>query len=451
MNKAALGRTQIFTLAWPIAMNAILLQLILVIDTVLVTPLGEEALAAMGLAASIGGIILGLLFAFSNGTQLIIAQAFGANNQLAVSKGFRSGRFVNGVICFIGILFIFTGAEPLIHFIAESDPMATMAYHYLQAFSLVTIGVAISQNITVYFNATGNSRLPFYANIIEMPVNVGVSLILIYGYIGFPAMGLTGAAIGSAIAVTCRAIFLITCYTKKQRKSGITNSNKPSKLTAADVKYHLTYATPIAGTFISSVIATSICMLIYAKLGVNQFAALTLIAPWVKVCGQMSTAWAQATSIFVGQLLGNKSWGLLDSFISKAWRISFYIGVVIALSYVSMFYLFKLIYPELQTETVNTLWQFVPILFIVAFIRTSNTFCGNVLRAGGDAKHVFKIHAYTQWLVIVPLSALFVLYWELSAVWVFALTLLEEAIKSVPFHIRMLGGKWKRSLVDSTN
>lgn len=447
MNKTPPGRTQIFTLAWPIAMNAILLQLILVIDTVLVTPLGEEALAAMGLAASIGGIILGLLFAFSNGTQLIIAQAFGANNTLAVSRGFRAGRFVNGVISFIGILFIFTCAEHLIHFISESDPMATMAYSYLQAFSLVTIGVAISQNITVYFNATGNSRLPFYANIIEIPVNVGISLVLIYGFIGFPEMGLTGAAIGSAIAVSCRSLFLLTFYRRKQKKLGITKDNKPEKLTFIDIKYHLTYATPIAGTFISSVIAGSICMLIYAKLGVYQFAALTLIAPWVKVCGQLATSWAQATSIFVGQLLGNKSWGLLDNFISKAWRVSFYIGIVIAISYVSMFYLFKLIYPELQNETVETLWQFVPILFIVAFIRTSNTFCGNILRAGGDAKHVFKIHAYTQWIVIVPLSALFVLYWELSAVWVFALILLEESIKSVPFHIRMLGGKWKRSLV----
>jgi len=146
-------------------------------------------------------------------------------------------------------------------------------------------------------------------------------------------------------------------------------------------------------------------------------------------------------------LLGNGSWGVVDRFISRSWRVSLYISLVIALAYVSIFYLFKLIYPELQQETLDTLWQFVPILFVIAFIRTSNTFCGNVLRAGGDAKHVFKIHAYTQWLVILPLSALFVLYWELSAVWVFALTLLEESIKSIPFHLRMLGGKWKKSLV----
>jgi putative MATE family efflux protein len=436
-----------FGLAWPIGMNAILLQLILVIDTVIVTPLGEESLAAMGIAASIAGIILGLLFAFSNGTQLVIAQAFGAKDKELVSKGFRSGRFVNITISLVGILLIFTVAKYLIDLIAGSADVASMAYDYLRTFSLVTLGVAFSQNITVFFNATGNSRIPFYANIIEIPVNVIISIIFVYGLIGFPELGLTGAAIGTVIAVMCRTLFLLLFYAKQQNKEENCLENRAVNLTKADVLYHLKYATPIAGTFVSAVIVGSICMLIYAKLGVNQFAALTLIAPWLRVSAHLSTAWAQATSINVGQLLGNKSWDLLDNFISKAWRISFYIGIFIAICYVSMFYLFKFIYPELQQETVDTLWQFVPILFVIAFIRTTNTFCGNVLRAGGDAKHVFKIHAYTQWFVILPLSALFVLYWELSAVWVFALTLLEETIKSIPFHIRMLGGKWKKSLV----
>ena len=390
MTPVAPGKKHVFALAWPIAMNAILLQLILVIDTVLVTPLGEEALAAMGVAASIGGLILGLLFAFSNGTQLIIAQAYGANNTRAISRGFHAGRFINGILAGLGILLIFTLAEPLIHFIADTSAMAEMAYNYLKMFSVVTIGVALCQNITVYFNATGNSRIPFYANIFELPVNVAVSLVFIYGLLGFPELGLTGAALGSAIAVLCRTIFLITFYKKQQQKQGNSKQNCPDKLTRADVQYHLKYATPIAGTFVSAVLANSACMLIYAKLGVNQFAALTLIAPWIKVAGHLSSAWAQSTSIIVGQLLGNKSWGLLDNFISKAWRASALISVIISLVYLGLFYLFEIIYPDLQTETLQTLWQFMPILLVMPFIRTSNTVCGNVLRAGGDAKHVFN-------------------------------------------------------------
>ena len=50
----------VYALAWPIGMNAILQQAILLIDTILVGGLGEEALAAMGIATSIAGLILGV-------------------------------------------------------------------------------------------------------------------------------------------------------------------------------------------------------------------------------------------------------------------------------------------------------------------------------------------------------------------------------------------------------
>ena len=437
------GNRAIFTLAWPIAMNAVLLQLILIIDTVLVTPLGEESLAAMGLAASIAGIILGLLFAFSNGTQLIIAQAYGAKNGDAISMGLKAGLAINLGIAVLGILFIFTLGLPLITMLAETTSMAALSYDYLNIFTLVIIGIAGCQNLSVFFNATGNSRYPFYANLVELPVNVLVSLVLIYGWWGFPEMGLTGAAMGSVVAVLCRLVFLITF---KRRQTDTFAQTKPINLTVTAVRSHLAQATPIAGTFVSMVLANSVCMMIYARLGINQFAALTLITPWVKVAGHITTAWAQATGILVGQLLGGKVWDWLDQFISQSWRIILLLGGMVAAIYLGMFYLFEALYPELQEETLSTLWQFMPILVAIPVLRASNTICGHVLRAGGDAVHVFKIHSTVQWLVVVPLSALFVLYLELSAVWVFGLILLEEVIKSVPFHRRMYQGQWKKSL-----
>ena len=129
--------------------------------------------------------------------------------------------------------------------------------------------------------------------------------------------------------------------------------------------------------------------------------------------------------------------------------ISFYSSsVFIAAIYGGMFFLFEVLYPELQQETLDALWSLMPFVLIIPFVRCSNTLCGHVLRAGGEAPHVLKIHGYTQWLMTVPLTALFVLYLDLSVVWIFGVILLEEIVKSVPFHLRMLSGVWKRSLVN---
>lgn len=446
MNTTTPTNRDVFNLSWPIAMNAILLQLILVVDTVMVTPLGEQSLAAMGLAASIAGIILGLLHAFSNGTQLLLAQAYGANRINAIRTGFNAGQIINWLIALLGIVFILGFGRGFVSFIAETEALAELAYSYLSIFSVVIFGISICQNITVYFNATGNSKLPFYANIFELPINVAASLLLIHGLWGFPELGLAGAAWGTAIAVLSRTLLLIG-FLARQPNSPL-KKLQFQEVSLAHLRHHFSKALPIAATFVTMILSNSVCLMIYARLSVTEFAAITLLAPWIKVAGHLVMAWAQATGILVGQLLGRGTGENLDKFISHAWRAAFGLGLVVSACYLGMFFAFERIYPELQQETIDTLWQFMPILVVTPFIRSSNTICGHVLRAGGDATHVFKIHAYAQWLVIVPLSALFVLYLELHAVWVFGLILLEEVIKGVPFHLRMYSGRWKRRLVD---
>ena len=68
------------SLAWPLALNALLMQSMLIIDILIVSPLGEIALAGMGIATTIIAFFIGLQFALGNGTQLIIGRMFGANN-----------------------------------------------------------------------------------------------------------------------------------------------------------------------------------------------------------------------------------------------------------------------------------------------------------------------------------------------------------------------------------
>lgn len=436
----------VFNLAWPIALNAILLQCILIIDTVLVTPLGEQSLAAMGLAASAGGIILGFIFAFSNGSQLLIAQAYGADNPVALKSGFWSGQTINWITALIGIGIIIFFGEAFLGAIAATEAMAQQSNEYLRIFTGVIVAVSVSQNITVMYNATGNSKLPFYSNLLELPINAGISYLLIYGLWGFPEMGLAGAAWGSVIAVCIRAMFLIgSLFTTQKNFLLIDGWLKHNFIQT--LRYHFKKAAPIAATFITMVMTMNVCMMIYARLGVNQFAALTLIFPWVRVAGHIITAWGQATGILIGQILGKKSLGLLNEFVKRAWQFSFFLSLLVAALYAGMFFLFEAIYPELQQETIDALWLLMPVVVAIPFIRGSNIMCGNALRAGGEAPYAFKVHVYTQWLLTVPLTALFVFYLDLSVAWMYGIILLEEIVKAVPFHSRMLSSAWKRNLV----
>ncbi len=435
----------VLALAWPLALNALLLQAVLIVDTVLVTPLGEQSLAAMGLAASLASLVIGALFAFSNGTQLIVAQAVGARHALGIRSGFWSGMVVNLLVAALGICLVQWLAAGLLNRLAENAYIAEQAYAYLSVFCLVFLGVAVSQNLTVFFNASGNSRVPFYSNLIELPVNAVLSFLLIHGYGGLPAMGVAGAAVGTLIGVLVRSLFLLVCLYSGAQAAPLTQG-WPTGRRLHDVRSHFAQAWPIAGSFISMTLSLSVCMLFYSRLGVNQFAALTLIFPWVRAGGQLVTSWAQATGILVGQMLGRGQFAMLDDFVGRTWRFSFCLGLLVACSFVAMCYSFAWVYPELQAETLGYLWELLPILLLLPLLRTSNTMCGNLLRAGGDAAYSMKVHVGSQWIVTVPLTVVAVVYLELSVFWIYSIILLEEVVKALPFHQRVYSGRWKRQL-----
>ena len=432
-------------LAWPIAMNAILLQAIVIIDITLVAPLGEVSVAALGLASSLVGIALGVLFALSNGTQILLAQAYGANNTRAFRSAFWCGLVINIVsFCLFAVLALAFGPM-LLDSLATTAQMGALAWDYTRVFLLVLAGVALSQNCTVLFNAIGNSRIPFYSNLLELPINAIISYALINGAFGFPELGLEGAAWGSAVAVCIRTVFL-GLFLIHQKSDVFAGSGELFKQFRKQVSHHWLHAWPVAATFITLSLSMSLCMMMYASLPVHEFAALTILMLWIRIAGLVVTAWAQATSILIGQLLGKSQNALLDEFLNRVWRLSFVLaGVVAGINLCSSFG-FPSIYPELQSTTLDVLAALAPMFVVLPLLRSSNVMCGNVLRAGGDAGYAFRIHIYTQCLFTLPVSAFFVFYLKLNVQWVFSILLAEEVIKAFPFHKRIRSGIWKRQL-----
>ena len=89
------GARQVFSLAWPMTLKAVFLHGTVVIDGLLLSSLGEGALAALGLAAALGGIVLGVIFAFSHAMQIRTAQAFGGGDPVFLKSVLVSGLTVS--------------------------------------------------------------------------------------------------------------------------------------------------------------------------------------------------------------------------------------------------------------------------------------------------------------------------------------------------------------------
>lgn len=197
----------VFALAWPMTLKAIFLHGTVVIDGLLLSLLGETALAAMGLAAALGGMVLGMIFAFSHAMQIRTAQSFGGGDPVFLKSVLASGLAVSLSIGLVGISLILVFGGTLIGALAPNPGIAAQAETYLLIFSIVIFGEAVGQCIASFFNGCSRSKLPLYGYLLSVPINVISSVGLIHGLWGLPALGIAGAALGSAIAISVQTTF----------------------------------------------------------------------------------------------------------------------------------------------------------------------------------------------------------------------------------------------------
>lgn len=448
-SRAIPGAKQVFLLSWPMTIKAILLHGTVVIDGWLVSSLGEVSLAAMGLAATIAGIVSGIIFAFSNALQIRTAQAFGTEDAVFRKSVLASGLVLGIGIGFFGVAVLWLFGQGVLSAIAPSASVASDAWSYLSIFLFVVLAESVGQNLGSHFNGCGRTKIPLFGYLFSVPINIVLSVILIHGYFGFPAMGVAGAALGSAIAISVQAGFLASMawhldgdlfHTKGWRNGTF----------SATIRRHVAFGWPIAITFVSANYAARVSMLIFSQMSIAAFAAMTLIMPWIMVAGTIGMQWAQATGIIVAQLLGQKrDEATLDKFLSSSWRMGFVAAALVAGVYGILCLLPDVIYPQLGPDTRAYLGSFALVLLVLPFPKQSNAICGNTLRASGDTVYVMHIFVWSQWLFRVPATAIAVLVFGVHPAWVLSLMFWEELLKFPLFHRRLWRGDWKRSNVSA--
>lgn len=420
-------------LAWPLALNALLVQSMVMVDVLMIAPLGELAVAALGIATTITAFLIGVQFALANGTQLILARAVGSGDQSYLVKHFNVGFGINFITAVFSSLVMLLCNLFLLRFLDLEALVLEMVQGYLSIMVAVMIVSAASQTIIVLFNSKSETQIPLRGLFLEIPVNIGISYVLIFGSGPFPELGVVGAAIGSLCAVAVRLLYL--CVKLIQLKLGITLTGL-WKFSISDVKEHLSDAAPIAANYMTLTLGTLVFQMLFTRLPVIEYAAIVLIMPWLRMGGAISTSWAQATSIHISQLIGKGDTQSTKLFVRQATKVTFIVASILVVLYSFFTFLVPFVYPTLQPETVAVIALLAPVYAALVFFRTINTTAGQALRAFGKSGFVLWTHASTQWLAAIPLCAL-LLFLGVPVFWVFSMMLLEEVLKTWPFFKRL--------------
>lgn len=189
----------LISMSWPAVISMTIQALYNVIDSIFVAQLGEYALTAITLIFPVQFLMIAVGVGTSVGINSLIARRLGGRRfdeaNKAASNGFKLA-FVNWLIFAIpGLLF----ARLFMRVFIDDQQIVTAGTHYLRIVTSLCIFIMITVTVEKMIQATGNMKLPMIASITGAVVNVVLDPILIFGLLGAPALGTTGAAIATVI------------------------------------------------------------------------------------------------------------------------------------------------------------------------------------------------------------------------------------------------------------
>ncbi|CDM68992.1 MATE efflux family protein [Clostridium bornimense] len=171
------------------------------IDMIWIGRVGTSAVAAVGTAGFYTWFATSLLVLFRASIEIKVSQEVGAQNYKSAKKYITSGVLATLMLAVIYMTIMLVFTKPLIGFYNIKDrAVVKMSEEFLRIVSLGMIFTFINPVLTGIFNGTGDSRTPFYINIVGLIFNIICDPLLIFGIGPIKAMGVAGAAIATVLA-----------------------------------------------------------------------------------------------------------------------------------------------------------------------------------------------------------------------------------------------------------
>ncbi|MCA0936072.1 MATE family efflux transporter [Vibrio alginolyticus] len=446
-DKAFLRR--LFAIALPITLQSIMFSSRSLVDVLMLGQLGEAEIAAVGVAARATFVTTIMLVGVTTGGALLTAQYWGAGDKTGVRQSTALTWVISMVFAAMAVsLFVFF-SKPIMSLTTDSQQVIDLGANYLVASSASMFAVACVASMAVGLRAMHQPGLSTFFSGIGIISNVFLNWVLIFGHLGFPALGITGAAIATVISGAIEVGCLFGYLWFKKHILAFNWDDIRSGLMLDRITRFLSLSLPTTFNFLAWAGGLFVYHAIMGQAGVQGLAALSVMTPVESIALAMMIGLSNAAAVLVGNQLGAKNF---EPVYYQAWAtviLNLVIAVVVALLLLLSNQWILNGFSALTPETRQLSEQFMMILAIGVVLRSIPMMViVGVLRAGGDVKFCLYQDIIAQWVIGIPLAAFAAIYLGWDPQWVYLLFLTEEVVKWAISLPRMRSKKWMKNLIE---
>lgn len=437
---ADVGRA-VNTLAWPVILENLFQTALGTASMIMVADLGAAAVAGVGTATQILFVLQAAFGAVTTGTTVLIARAIGAEQDdeanLITKQSLVLGTILAVVLGVIGYQY----SDPLIKILGAEPDVVALGGGYLRitmVSGLVLLGMFV---ISGALRGAGDTRTPMMVTGLINIINIGIGYVLIFGQLGFPALGVEGAAWAAAISRAIGVGILLWLLLRgrgaldiRGRDGWLPNTRIYMRIARLGTPSMLEQLAMSGGMLVYGIIAISMGTTVYAVQRIT-FQALS-------ISFMPGMGFAMAATAMVGQCLGAGRTDLSE--------ISTWYAVRMAVAWMTLMGVMMAVFGgpimRIFTDDLEMIAMGVDALKVIAFsqpfMAISQVLAGS-LRGAGDTRFPMYSTTLGVWVIRLPLGYLFgpVLGWGLSGI--YASNVLDAMLRSVAQLLRYRSGRWR--------
>lgn len=439
------------SLCIPIIIQNLISTSVNVIDTVMISSLGEVSVASIGVANQYFFLFNMTLSGLTGGAGLFISQFFGKNDVNNIRK-VTGLNVLLGII--LGLLFFipaFVFPKFIIHFFSYDPEVVKLCIDYFSIIAFCYPLIAVSMVFSMGSRSVRNPKLGMICSGIALVSNIILNYALIFGNLGFPALGVKGAAIATVIARIVEFSLLIG-YVHMAKKDYILKFNicDLKSIDKSFINVFFSKSTPILLNDTGWAIGTVLYSVAYSKAGTSAIAASQIATSTGNFFIMTAVCVAIGASIMLGNELGADNKELAIDYAKKFSKIVLIVGTIFGILLIFNIPMLLKMFSVSESLTPDIVKIFVIMGLLMGLKSFNVLLIIGILRSGGDTKYSLFLELGCMWFVSLPLTFIFAI--KGAPIYVLVLlTYSEEIVKFIFGVPRALSKKWVANIVKEIN
>jgi len=426
------------------------------LDNIMVGRIGTEQMSGVAIVNHLVFVFYLCIFGGFAGAGIFTAQYYGKGDYEGIKQTFRYKLLLGFfILAATFAIFKFHGSDLIMTFLMGDrnggDPAATFGYaeDYLHILLFSLIPLAIVQVYANTLRECSQTIVPMKAGLLAVFVNLVLNYLLIYGKLGFPCMGVKGAAWATVTARYAEMLIVVVwAHTHPERCPYLKGVYSTLAIPLKTVKR--IFLTGIPLLINETLWASGVTMLAqcYSMRGLNVIAAYNILGVISNVFNVVFFSMGDAIAIIVGQHLGAGDMKRARDDDNKIIALAIFISVIVAIIIAISAPFFPRLY-NTNEDTRRLAAQFLLAQAVftpqIAFLHTSYF----TVRAGGRTLITFLFDSFFMLCVNVPLAFVLSRFTDLHVIRIFALVQISDWIKCIIGFVLVKKGTWMRNITRS--